>query len=247
MSSREKYRESHSRPTRATGCDPSVENSRPRSTITLSEDGHGSLYIEKTLGKDPLRQKGVVIKSSLAWIDTYRTPGGVLSVPFIDSLGRFTGHRLYRWDCDPRALIATTISTIARRLLLYCGRHNPAKVVKRFSKSILGAAAYYAFSKNSYYWDRVLFFSRNLESRGNLIHRLRLFFSSKWDDNKRFVYSQALYQANWLLSRVYRPRDKSLFFKESIKRTSWRKPSDTPTRLAVTRQVCEIAHAISQI
>lgn len=248
MNSREKYRASHSRPTRADPKRPANENNgRKSSTITLSGGPRDPPYIEKVLGKDPLRQKGIVIKASTAWIDTYRTPGGVLSVPFIDFLGRFTGYRVYRWDCDPRALVTTTIATVTRRLLNYCRRHNSKRTVNRLSKQLVGAATYYVLSKNSYFWDRVLFFSRDLEKRGNLISKLRLFFSSKWDDDKRFVCSQALYQANWLLSRVYRPRDKSLFYSKRVKRTSWRKPSDSPSRLAITRCVCDIAYAISQI
>jgi len=217
------------------------------STITLRGGTGDPEYKVRNLDRNCLRQKAISIRASTSWIDTYKTPNGGLGVPFIDELGRFTGHLVYRWSCDPRSLLTTTVATIADRLRKYCLRHNPKHIVKRHSKALLGAAAYYAFSKNSYFWDRVLFFSRNLEKRGMLIHRIRLKFSSKWDDCKRFVLSQVTFQTNWLLFRVYRPRDKSHFFSKSVKRTIWPTPDCSPTRLCLTNQVREIAYAISQI
>jgi len=193
------------------------------------------------------RQKAVSIRSSTRWIDTFKTPNGGLSLPFIDQLGRFSGQTVYRWSCDPRSLITTVVSTISKRLVSYCRKHNPWHVVKRHLKPLVGAAAYYAFTKNSYFWDRILYFSRNLEKKGTLIHRFRLYFSSKWDDDKRFVYSQVIFQTNWLLSRALGPRDKSLFFFRERKRTIWRKPDDSPSRLALTDQVRNIAYAMSLI
>lgn len=223
------------------------KGSHKTTIITLSKS-HGDVeYKIPKLDRNCLRQKAISVRAGTSWIDTYKTPNGGLGVPFIDHLGRYTGHLCYKWSCDPRSLISTTIATIADRLLKYCRRHNPKRVVKRFSKALLGAAAYYAFSKNLYFWDRILFFSRDLVKRGNLIHRLRLYFSSKWDDNKRFVYSQAIYQANWLLFRVYRPRDKSHFFNLAGDVGRWRKPSDAPSLIVATNQVREIAYAISQI
>lgn len=244
MSSRQNYRASHS-----TIGNP-VTDSKSRKAapvITLSEDPGCRDYKIVNLDRNCLRQKAISIRAGTSWIDTYKTPNGGLGVPYIDKLGRFTGHLVYRWSCDPRSLVSTIVSTIANRLLRYCRRHNHARVVRRFSKTIVGAAAYYAFTKNSYFWDRVLFFSRNLEKRGTLIHRLRLYFSSKWDDNKRFVISQVIFQTNWLLFRVYRPRDKSHFFLREVRSTLWRKPVDAPPRLAVTEQIRDIAYAISRV
>lgn len=203
-------------------------------------------YNIRNLDRDTLRQKGVTIKSSTRWLDTFKTPNGGLSIPFIDKLGRFTGFTLYKWSCDPRSLIATVVATISRRLIAYARRHNPFHIVLRFSKSLLGAAAYYAFSKNSHFWDRILYFARDLAKRGTLVHRVRLFHSSKWDDNKRFVYSQVIFQTNWLLSRVFRPRDKSHFYSEE-RRSIWRKPSSAPPRQQVTDSMRDIAYAMSGI
>lgn len=219
---------------------------RVRNVITERGDISDPPYIVRLLNRDCLRQKAVVIKSSTRWIDTYKTPNGGLGVPFIDKLGFYTGHLVYKWSCDPRSLITTVVSTITKRIVDYAHRHNKKSVVRKYKKPLFQAAAYYAFTKNSYFWDRILYFSRNLEKNGMLIHRLRLFFSSKWDDNKRFVYSQVIFQTNWLLFRASRPRDKSLFFRDR-KKATWSDPSCSPCRDVLTNQVREIAYAISMI
>jgi hypothetical protein len=245
MNSRQKYRASHSTPGRSASQKKKGKGFTP--IITLRGDEGDPTYRIRNLDRNTLRQKAISIRASTSWIDTFKTPNGGLGVPFFDNLGRYTGHLVYRWSCDPRSLITTAVATVADRLLKYCWRHNKRYVVKRFSKALLGAAAYYVMSKNSHFWDRVLFFCRDLQKRGSLIHRLRLFFSSKWNDNKRFVISQVIFQTNWLLFRVYRPRDKFHFFSERVKRTCWREPTSSPSRVDLTTEVREIAYAISQI
>jgi hypothetical protein len=222
----------------------SSQKSKVAPIITLSGDEGDPLYHIRRLDRDCLRQKAISVRSSTRWIDTYKTPNGGLGVPFIDRLGRYTGLLCYKWSCDPRSLISTVVSTVSKRLVSYCRKHNSWRVVKGFLNSLVGAAAYYAFSKNNYFWDRILFFSRNLEKYGRQIHKLRVFFSSKWDDNKRFVYSQVIFQTNWLLFRAERPRDKSLFFSKA-KSGTWRKPSDAPNRIQATNCMRDIAYAIS--
>jgi hypothetical protein len=215
-------------------------------TITLRGGVCDPIYEVVKINRDCPRKKAISVKSSIRWIDTFKTPNGGLNVPYIDEIGRITGHVLYKWSCDPRSLIATTVSTIAKRLMKYCCRHNYYRIVRKHLKSLVGAAAYYAFTKDSHFWDRVLFFSRNLEKRGNLIHKLRLFYSSKWSDHKRFVISQVIFQTNWLLSRGVNPRDKLQFYSR-IKRTIWRKPDDAPSKSDLTDVIRSIAYAIGSI
>jgi len=214
--------------------------------ITLRGDRSDPIYNVRLLDRDCPRAKSIKIKSSTRWLETFKTPNGGLAVPFIDRLGKFTGHTAYKWSCDPRSLIATCVATVASRLRQYAYKHNKCFIVKRHLKSILGAAAYYCFSKNNHFMDRILFFLRNLREKGNLVHKLRLFYSSKMDDHKRFVYSQVCFQTNWLLSQGTTPRDKSHFF-SSEKRTIWRKPEDSPSKTILTNTVRDIAYAMSLI
>jgi len=215
-------------------------------TITLRGGERDPLYVVSNLNRNCPRKKAISIKSSLRWIDTFKTPNGGLYVPYIDELGRITGHVLYKWSCDPRSLVATVISTVAKRLLKYCYRHNINRIVKKHLRPIVGAAAYYVITKDSHFWDRILFFARNLEKRGTLIHRLRLFYSSKWSDHKRFVISQVTFQTHWLLSRVLQPRDKLQFYREG-KRTLWRKPESAPPMIDVTNCIRSIAYALGSV
>jgi hypothetical protein len=138
-----------------------------------------------------------------------------IEVPFIDRLGRYTGRSIFRWRARVTDVFATTVSTIASRLLRYASKHNHSKVVGRHRRLILRSAAYYALSKNSYYMDRFLYFLRGLGERSRPAHAALVSNIVKLDANKRFVYSQACYQANWLLTRALKPRDKSkLKFKD---------------------------------
>jgi hypothetical protein len=213
--------------------------------ITLRTDGNGPDYLPALLNRDTPFRKGISIRSSVRWLDTFNTPNGGLAVPYIDRLGRFTGQVIYKWSCDPRSLIATVVSTIAKRLVDHARRHNKWYIVKKRLKDLLSAAAYYAFTKNSYFWDRVLCFSRDLEKYKKPLNSLRIFFTSKWDENKRFVYSHVIFQTKWLLFRVFRPRDKSQFLDSKTGR--WSNPSECPSKLVTTNTMREIAYAISSM
>lgn len=186
--------------------------------FTLSKDGCGNAYVPHCLPRFPKRMRGIMVRNSDRWADTSKIPHGVYNVPFIDNLGRYTGSTLYKWFCEPSQLVATTVATIARRLSNYCLRHNKRHIVLRNMPRILRASAYYAMSKNSWFWDRILFFSRNLEKHGNRILHWTIKFVNKGDDNKRFVYGQVSSQTNWLLFRAAKPRDKSLYISKG---TEW--------------------------
>jgi hypothetical protein len=191
----------------------------PIFVVDKGEDGNVGVS-PACLPRYPKRVRGFQIRNSDRWADSAKIPHGAFNVPFIDNLGRFTGITLYKWYCDPRQLLASTVATIAQRLEVYCRRHNKNFVVKRNLPRILRCASYYAMTKNAWYWDRILFFSRNLEKHGKRLLHLTIKYVNKGDDNKRFVYSQVSSQTNWLLFRAKRPRDKSLFIQKGMAWTS---------------------------
>jgi len=66
----------------------------------------------------------------------------------------------------------------------------------------------YVLTKDNWVIDRFLGMSRKGKSIKS-IENHTMFCVSELDENKRFVYSQAYFQANWLKFQVFRPRDKS--------------------------------------
>jgi len=199
---------------------PSFENGFVVPKTTVSQfvslrDVPGSVeyYVQHLVGDQPQR-RAISVRNSKRWLRCLPLPnengiGREYEIPYIDNLGRFTGHTIYRWACEPQVALATIISTVARKLLSYSRKHNKWWVVKKHFHSIVKAAYVYSISKNLWFWDRVLFFCRNLQSKGSLVHKYALKFLCKTDDNIRFVYSQVCLQTNWLLSQAKRPCDKS--------------------------------------
>lgn len=179
-----------------------------RGIITLCEDPP-SEYVPKNFSGFAPRIRGAKIRNSKRWIDGCSGPNTALDFPYIDMLGRFTGSTLFRWSCDPRSFIASVVATITDRIKNRALYYNDMRLVTRHSDKLVRAAYYYAVSRNSYFWDRILFFVKNLKENGNLISRFVLRWNLRTDANKRFVYSHVCNQTKWLLFRVERPRDKS--------------------------------------
>lgn len=174
--------------------------------------GEGPFHVPKELPPDVPKARGVSIRKNKKWLcEVPAEPLQALPVPLFNQVGKNTGLTLYEWRTNLPSYVASVCSTIARRLLTYAHKHNSSKVVSRFSRVLPRVAAYYFLTWNGYLLDRILYFLRNLEKRGSLIHRVLLCFVSKLDVHKRFVYSQVCFQTNWLLFRALRPRDKSKF------------------------------------
>jgi len=177
--------------------------------ITLRDRDGPAYYAKDIQGPQP-PLRGVVVRNSERWMRCLPLPGDrSWNIPYIDMIGRFTGNTVYRWSCKPQVALATIVSTIASRLLTYCLRHNKWYIVRRNLRRLAGASFLYACHKSSWFWDRILFFCRDLDKRGNLIHKYTLKSLLKMDENIRFVYSQVCFQTNWLLSQAHRPCDKS--------------------------------------
>lgn len=190
-------------------------NSPPRIKKPFYELRYGYLGADLPAVKLPPNQRqvrGVSLRRSARWVDYLPEFNQMeFDLPLIDRLGRYTGKALYSIACRPTDVVATVISTIFSRLKRYSCYHNSFRAFKLREKDIFRAAVLYALSKNSYYMDRILYFLRDLKERGRLIHPVTLHFLSKGNEDKRFVYGQACYQANWLIFRAAKPRDKLPF------------------------------------
>jgi len=183
-------------------------NEDRRGVITLCEDAP-SMYSEPNFSGFAPRVRGAKIRNSKRWIRGTSGPYSALNFPYIDKLGRFTGTTLFKWSCDPRSYIASLVATITDRLKNRALYYNDMRLVVKNSDRLVRAAYYYAVSKNAYFWDRILFFVKNLKENGNLISRFVLRWNLRTDAHKRFVYGHVCNQTKWLLFRAERPRDKS--------------------------------------
>lgn len=226
-----------------------VTRSKTVPIFALREDVNESFPMKiKALQRNPKRTKGISVRNSLRWADCFKVPQGPYYVPFIDDLGRFSGSTCYKWNCDPRQLVATTVSTVSRRIQLYARRHNKGRTVDKYSPAMLRACTYYCMSKNSWFWDRILFFLRDLSKYGKLILTFVLKFVCKENDYKRFVYCQVSSQTNWLLFRAKRPRDKFAFIeggKSGNMRNFGCSYSSIPTGWKYG--ICNFANALTQV
>jgi len=194
-------------PPRGGSLGPMPSTARVRPTISLGDRGPQAGVRIITNPAAPIR--GVRIRNSLAWYDSLPTARSGWSLPLLDRVGKFTGYTVAKWATDPRSVVATMVATAGRRLTAYATHHNKMEEVAKYKNMFLRASYIYLVTGNVHLWDRVLYFSRNLEKRGRLIHRILLKFLLRTDIDVRFVYSHVCYQAKWLLFRALRPRDKS--------------------------------------
>jgi len=194
----------------------------PRRLCQLSV-GRDELRVDAKLGRPmplPDKVRSLEIRKSMRWAieDSKR----VFDFPLISNVGKFTGTSVGRFECYPAQHISTIVATIASRLWKRALRYQKHHVLVKHQRLLLGAAYYYAMSKNSWFMDRILFLSKDLESNWRQVQFLTVHFISKQDDYNRFVYSQVLFQTNWLLFRACRPRDKSMLF-TSVTSVKWSK------------------------
>jgi len=190
-------------------------NQGRRGVIELLEDSSSPYDIPSFSGFAP-RIRGAKIRNSKRWIAGIPGPVTALDFPYIDKLGRYTGSTLFKWSCDPRSFVASVVSTISDRAINRAKYYNEMRVVVSCSDLIVRAAYYYAISKNNYFWDRMLFFLKNLKENRKRIQTLVLRYVLRTDVHKRFVYGHVCNQTKWLLFRVERPRDKSALFKRAL-------------------------------
>lgn len=178
------------------------------------------ILLDKNRGGVPLKikkiynassAKGVALKTSESWIKTQDTLRVPVSLPYIDRFGKFTGAEVFEHYLSPQGFISTVIATVFRRIKLLTQRRNGIKDTNIMQNLLLKASAYYSLTKNSYFWDRFLFLSKNIRQNQKAIRGLIYSVTSKLDDYKWFVYGHVCLQTQWLTSRALRPRDKSAY------------------------------------
>lgn len=212
--------------------------------ITLSEENTLSYDVKSFTGFAP-RIRGAKIRNSRRWISGISQPVTALDFPYIDRLGRFTGTTLFKWSCDPRSYVASVVSTILSRLTIRARYYNDQRLVDSNSHRLVRAAFYYAISKNSYFWDRILFFVKNLKENGKLIQTFVSRHILRTDAHKRFVYGHACNQAQWLLFRAERPRDKSAIMKRALPLLSFERSESAFLKMGGI--VADLAKAMSAL
>jgi len=144
------------------------------------------------------------------------------TLPYIEHCGRISNSIQYYWTCKPSSCVSTMVATVYKRLLDTMLRRFKKKAFK-LSNLLLRCAAYYVFTKNDYFWNRLLAVLRFKRSARRRAKDMILFYEAKLDDNTRFVLRQVwLHQANWHKSRAERPRAQSKVevFSESSHRTT---------------------------
>jgi hypothetical protein len=150
---------------------------------------------------------GILVRNSHRWYRFWHTKSLVCPVPYIDNVGKFSIHQLGVWKTPPETWFASVTATINNRLLkLYQDRARKRFIKKSDQNLIFRISAWYAYSHDTYRYDRLL---ANLRpSRLQVCKSLLNYYVSKLGETFRFVYSQANFQALWFSFRSKWIRDK---------------------------------------
>lgn len=146
-------------------------------------------------------------RTSTRWFSQDSSVRRVFAIPFVSKSGKLTVNTLYYWRAYPEQVYLSMVSTIYSRMLkILIKRYK--RVSRRHRDACIKVAAAYAINKDDYIVDRFLGMSHRgtpIGSISNFAH----YCAIQLDDDKRFVYSQALRRADWLKFQVSRPGDKS--------------------------------------
>jgi hypothetical protein len=155
----------------------------------------------------PHKWPGMEYRSSLSWFDNETSVRKFHSIPFVSKSGKFSIHTLYLWKAYPEQVIFSLVSTVYRRLLsIHWKRFSYAN--RRDLNNLLKISVLYVLTRDNWVIDRFLGMDRKGQTKKSITNFIH-FFVSQLDEDKRFVYSQAYKQANWLKFQVKRPSDKS--------------------------------------
>lgn len=188
------------------------EIDRPSATLVVARDDSKLAYRE--FSSLPSRIEGVEMKFSS------RCSNAILAMrvklPHIDKVGKFTGCHLASVKISRACYVMTVVATILNRLN-YRNRFYNKRRHRANPRLLAGIAFYYAVSKNTWFFDRILSMLKDFQHNEKAIKGLLAKFMSRTDDYTRFVYSQVCFQTHWLLFRGLRPRDKSAFIWKGVR------------------------------
>lgn len=139
-------------------------------------------------------------------------------IPFIDRTGITHATSVARWRCDPAQLLATTISTISKRLRNICRPYQKRPTPDQLFR----VAAVYAITNDDSFYRRCLeMISRSLTvPLRKFVYRYE---KRKMGTTNRFLYDHVRFASKWFQSRV----DKCPL-REIPKRSENHRHSETP-------------------
>lgn len=177
--------------------------------MTLSQGSQGYPFEIRKLPARKSNVKALNLLTSKRWLPASHFPVGRMELPYIDRDGKYTGESLYSCNFQPQSYMSIVFSTMFRRIRIRALRSNSIGEVNKRQNILLKCCAYYALSKNSYFYDRFLYLLRNLKENWKTIKAILHRYVTKLDAHKWFVYGHVCLQTQWLTSRALRPRDKS--------------------------------------
>jgi len=189
-------------------------NGRSVFTNHITVGGEGVPYkfpIVKEAHPNPEFRVGMSFRSSHSWFSSETSVRRYRNVPFVTSSGKFSAHKLCVWRCYSEQMIMSLISTVNSRLLRILEKRFHHNLSKRWLNVAFKTSIVYVITRDNWVIDRFLGMSRPSGRRATIksAENHITFCVYALDENKRFVYSQAYFQANWLKYQVFRPRDKS--------------------------------------
>jgi len=157
----------------------------------------------------PALVPGMEFRSSVSWFDTSSSQRAYRATPFVSKSGKFSLNTLCIWKCYPQQQIFSLVSTVYSRLRAILIKRFKKELGKRLLNCAFKIAIVYVLTRDNRAIDRFLGMTRRkARTPIKVVEALCTSCVYALSENKRFVYSQAYFQANWLKFQVFRPSDK---------------------------------------
>jgi hypothetical protein len=189
-------------------------HSKRKTTTIISNDSKVGVPFSYCYVPEPhpssVHRPGMEFRTSIRWFSHGSSVRKARHVPFVSISGKVSIHTLYIWKCLPQQLFTSMISTTYKRLLkIITKRFHRVKYDHR--NACIKAAILYYLNLNDSFIDRFLGMFRKGTPMRSVMNYLQ-YCVSGLDENKRFVYSHAFYQAKWLKFQSLGTRDKSRIY-----------------------------------